>query len=154
MRTAVTVGFAVEEVDRARLDHLADVFGAGSRSSFLRAAMTVMEQVEQVGRRARVRAYGAERLAGAGYTVGDIPDIVEHALLEPDLEAAAQAALVSAAIRRRRPALIQDSAGCDDQVDAESELCDTRSTTDSWAPTDERPMISGFVPQGPPKLRD
>lgn len=118
MTTSVTVGFAVEEVDRARLDHLADVFGAGSRSNFLRAAMTVMEQVEQVGRLERVRAYGATRLAAAGYTVEDIPDIVEHALREPDLEAAAQAALVRAAIHRRRAAVVQDSASCDDQLDA------------------------------------
>lgn len=46
MRTATTIGFAVEEGDRARLDHLAAVFAGGNRSAFLRTAITVMEQLD------------------------------------------------------------------------------------------------------------
>jgi hypothetical protein len=101
MRSASTIGFAVEEKDRGRLDHLALVFGGGNRSAFLRTAMGVMEQLELAQELARTQAYGAQRLAEAGYTVEDIPDIVARALAEPDPEAIAQAKLIVADLSRR-----------------------------------------------------
>lgn len=101
MRTATTVGFAIEESDRARLDHLAEVFGGGNRSAFLRVAMNVMEQLELVQGLGRSQAYGAQRLADAGRTIEEIPEIVEKALASPDPDAVAQAKLVVADLTKR-----------------------------------------------------
>jgi hypothetical protein len=101
MRSASTVGFAVEEGDRERLDHLAWVFGGGNRSAFLRSAMRVMEQLELAQELARTQAYGAQRLAEARYAIEDIPDIVARALAEPDPDAIAQAKLIVADLARR-----------------------------------------------------
>lgn len=103
MRTATTIGFAVEEGDRARLDHLADVFGGGNRSAFLRTAISVMEQLELVRELGRSQAYGAQQLADAGHTIEDIPGIVEKALASLDPEAIAQAKLIVADLSRRYP---------------------------------------------------
>ncbi len=100
MRTATTIGFSVEERDRARLDHLADTFGGGNRSAFLRAAMDVMEHLELVQRIGRLQAYGAERLVESGFTVDDIPDVVDKALDSHDATAIAQARLVVAGLSR------------------------------------------------------
>lgn len=101
MRTATTIGFAVEEKDRARLDHLTEVFGGGNRSAFLRVAIGVMEQLELVQELGRSQAYGAQRLADCGRTADEIPEIVQKALADPDPEAAAQAKLVVADLSRR-----------------------------------------------------
>lgn len=104
MRTATTVGFAVEEADRPRLDHLAQVFGGGNRSAFLRTAIAVMEQFELVQEIGRTQAYGAQRLAEAGRRPEDIAEIVERALVSPDPEAVAQAKIIVADLSRRYPA--------------------------------------------------
>ena len=104
MRTATTIGFAVEEGDRARLDHLATVFAGGNRSAFLRAAITVMEQLELAQELGRTQAYGAQRLAEAGRTVEDVAEIVEKALVNPDPEALVQAKIIVADLSRRFPA--------------------------------------------------
>ncbi len=104
MRTATTIGFAVEEGDRVRLDHLATVFGGGNRSAFLRMAITVMEQLELAQELGRTQAYGAQRLAEAGRTIEDISEIVEKALADPDPEALVQAKIIVADHSRRFPA--------------------------------------------------
>ncbi len=101
MRTSSTIGFAVDEADRPRLDHLAEVFGQGNRSAFLRVAMRVMERYERAHRLARIQAYGAERLAESGYTIEDFPDLVAKAVADPSYEATARADLVVAEISRR-----------------------------------------------------
>ncbi|MHB8296441.1 MAG: hypothetical protein ACYDH5_17875 [Acidimicrobiales bacterium] len=104
MRTSTTIGFAVDEGDRARLDHLAGVFGGGNRSAFLRAAIRVMEQFDLVQGIGRTQAYGAQRLAEAGRSIDDIEDIVEKALADADPEAIVQAKLIVADLSRRYPA--------------------------------------------------
>lgn len=112
MRTTSTVGFAVDEGDRARLDHLAEVFGGGNRSAFLRVALKVMERYERAQRLAQLQAYGAERLAESGYSVEDIPGLVATALANPTPEGIAQADLIVAEISRRsKPIVRVPSAG-------------------------------------------
>lgn len=106
----MTIGFSVEERDRSRLDHLAEVFGGGNRSAFLRAAFDVMERLELAQQLGRTQAYGAERLAEGGYTTDDIPEIVERALASRDPAAVAQARLVVADITRSWPAPHRDDA--------------------------------------------
>ena len=61
-----TIGFAVAEEDLSRLDRLADRFGNGNRSAFLREAMRQMEVVERASRLAELQAYGARRAAEEG----------------------------------------------------------------------------------------
>ena len=100
VRTATTMGFSVEERDKARLEHLTDTFGGGNRSAFLRVALDVMERLELVQRIGRLQAYGAARLAESGFTVDDIPDIVNKALDSRDPAAVAQARLVVAGISK------------------------------------------------------
>lgn len=108
MRKASTVGFAVDESDRARLDHLSEVFGGGNRSAFLRKAMDVMERYELTQRLVELQAYGEERLAAAGKTSPDIPELVAKALADPDPDAIAQAKLIVAGLRGRAPVPARD----------------------------------------------
>lgn len=103
MRTARTIGFSVDEADRSRLEHLADVYGGGNRSAFLRKALDVMERYELAQRLVEVQAYGEERLAGAGRSEADIPELVAEALADPHPDAVAQAKLVVAGLRGRFP---------------------------------------------------
>lgn len=56
-----TVGFAVAEKDLKRLDHLAQKFGDGNRSAFLREAMHQMEVVDRAQRLVELQRYGSER---------------------------------------------------------------------------------------------
>lgn len=101
MRTTTTIGVAIEDGDRTRLDHLAQVFGGGNRSAFLRVAMNVMEQLELVQELGKSQAYGAQQLVVAGRTIEDIPEIVEKALANPDPGAVAQAKLIVADLSKR-----------------------------------------------------
>jgi len=108
MRTSTTIGFAVDEADRPRLDHLAEVFGGGNRSAFLRVAMKVMERYERVQRLAQIQAYGAERLAESGYTIEDFPDLVAKAVANPSHEATTRADLIVAEISRRAKPIVRE----------------------------------------------
>lgn len=103
MRKASTVGFAIDETDRQRLDHLSKVFGGGNRSAFLRKAMDVMERYELAQRLVELQAYGEERLASAGRVTSDIPGLVARALADPDPNAVAvaEAKLTVAGLRGR-----------------------------------------------------
>lgn len=101
MRKATTLGFAVDEADRARLDRLAGVFGGGNRSAFLRRAMAVMERLETANQLVEVQAYGEGRIAAAGRSTADVPAIVDRALADPDPDAVAQAKLIVASLRGR-----------------------------------------------------
>lgn len=103
MRTARTIGFSVDDADRPRLEHLADVYGGGNRSAFLRKALDVMERYELAQRLIEIQAYGEERLASAGRSETDIPELVAEALADPDPDAVAQAKLVVAGLRGRFP---------------------------------------------------
>ena len=103
MRKASTVGFAIDETDRQRLEHLSKVFGGGNRSAFLRKAMDVMERYELAQRLIELQAYGEERLATTGRTTADIPGLVARALADPDPDAVAEAKLIVAGLRDRAP---------------------------------------------------
>ena len=103
MRKASTVGFAIDDTDRERLEHLSKVFGGGNRSAFLRKAMDVMERYELAQRLVELQAYGEERLAAAGRVASDIPELVARALADPDPNAVAEAKLIVAGLRRRAP---------------------------------------------------
>jgi len=61
-----TVGFAVADEDRERLDRLVDQFGGGNRSAYLRATLTVMESLARSERLRELQARNAERAAAAG----------------------------------------------------------------------------------------
>jgi Arc/MetJ-type ribon-helix-helix transcriptional regulator len=61
-----TVGFAVADEDRARLDRLVEHFGGGNRSAYLRATLTVMESLARAERLRELQARNAERAAAAG----------------------------------------------------------------------------------------
>jgi Arc/MetJ-type ribon-helix-helix transcriptional regulator len=61
-----TIGFAVADEDRDRLDRLVQHFGAGNRSAFLRAALPVMEALARADRLRELQARNAERVAEAG----------------------------------------------------------------------------------------
>jgi hypothetical protein len=108
MRKATTVGFAIEDADRQRLDHLSSVFGGGNRSAFLRKAMDVMERYELAQRLVELQAYGEERLAMSGRTMADIPGLVAKALADPDPDAVAEAKLIVAGLRGRAPVPARD----------------------------------------------
>lgn len=75
-----TVGFAVSDEDRPRLDRLAARFGGGNRSAFLRAALDHMEAVERAEQLAELQAYGSERSAAAGLSPRDAAAVVRRAL--------------------------------------------------------------------------
>src|SRR5215471_3018327 len=61
-----TVGFAVADEDRERLDRLVEYFGGGNRSAYLRATLTVMESLARAERLRELQARNAERAAVAG----------------------------------------------------------------------------------------
>lgn len=61
-----TVGFAVDDNDRERLDRLVARFGNGNRSAFLRAAIPVMEAVARAERLQELQERNAERVAEQG----------------------------------------------------------------------------------------
>lgn len=78
--TTKTIGFSIAEEDEARLDRLAQRFGNGNRSAFLREAMRQMEVVERAERLASLQAYGAERSAAAGLSADDALAVVRRVL--------------------------------------------------------------------------
>lgn len=61
-----TIGFAVADEDRERLDRLVEYFGGGNRSAYLRATLTVMESLARAERLRELQARNAERAAAAG----------------------------------------------------------------------------------------
>ncbi len=75
-----TIGFAVADEDRPRLERLAARYGGGNRSAFLRAALDHMEAVERAEQLAELQAYGTERSAAAGLTHQQAVAVVRRAL--------------------------------------------------------------------------
>src|SRR6266705_461609 len=61
-----TVGFALADEDRERLDRLVEHFGGGNRSAYLRATLKVMESLRRAERLRDLQARNAERAAAAG----------------------------------------------------------------------------------------
>lgn len=75
-----TIGFAVAEEDLRRLDRLANRFGNGNRSAFLREAMHQMEVVDRAARLVDLQAYGAGRVTEAGLDEDDPVVVVRRVL--------------------------------------------------------------------------
>ena len=76
-----TIGFSVAEEDLDRLDRLADRFGNGNRSEFLREAMHQMEVVDRAGCLLDLQAYGSRRvLTEAGVDDNDPVAVVRRVL--------------------------------------------------------------------------
>ena len=75
-----TIGFAVSEEDRPRLERLTARYGGGNRSAFLRVALDHMEAVERAEQLAELQAYGNERSAAAGLSHREAVAVVRRAL--------------------------------------------------------------------------
>jgi len=75
-----TIGFAVAEEDLDRLDRLANRFGNGNRSAFLREAMHQMEVVDRAARLVDLQAYGARRVTEGGLDDDDPVAVVRRVL--------------------------------------------------------------------------
>jgi hypothetical protein len=75
-----TIGFAVSDEDRPRLERLATRYSEGNRSAFLRVALDHMEAIERAEQLADLQAYGNERAAAAGLTHQDAVAVVRRAL--------------------------------------------------------------------------
>ena len=75
-----TIGFAVSDEDRPRLERLATRYGGGNRSAFLRMALDHMEAVERAEQLAELQAYGNERSAAAGLSHQDAVAVVQRVL--------------------------------------------------------------------------
>lgn len=75
-----TVGFAIEERDRARLERLAKKYAGGNRSAFLRVAMEYMEAADRAERLRKLQAHGAEVSARLGLTLADVQLLVHEVL--------------------------------------------------------------------------
>ena len=61
-----TMGFAVADDDRERLERLVRHFGGGNRSAYLRATLPVMESLARAERLRELQARNAERAAARG----------------------------------------------------------------------------------------
>lgn len=75
-----TIGFAVADEDVARLGRLAQKYGGGNRSAFLREAMRQMEVLERAERLSHLQAYGAERAAASGVSYEQSVKVVRRVL--------------------------------------------------------------------------
>lgn len=63
---ARTIGFAVADEDRERLDRLVDRFGEGNRSAYLRATLKVMESLAIAEELRELQTASHRRLAAEG----------------------------------------------------------------------------------------
>ena len=75
-----TIGFAVADQDAARLERLAQRFGGGNRSAFLREAMRQMEVVDRAARLSELQGYGQERSAEVGLSHDQAVEVVRRVL--------------------------------------------------------------------------
>jgi predicted DNA-binding protein len=77
---AKTIGFALADEDRERLDELVEYFGNGNRSAYLRETLKVMTSVKLAEEWQRLQAYGQSRLDALGLTIDDVPGLVRREL--------------------------------------------------------------------------
>jgi Arc/MetJ-type ribon-helix-helix transcriptional regulator len=77
-----TVGFAVSDEDRERLDRLVEYFGGGNRSAYLRATLKVMESLRRAERLRALQAANHRRLAERGISADDLPGLIHQAYKE------------------------------------------------------------------------
>ena len=73
-----TVGFAISDEDRERLDRLVAHFGGGNRSAYLRATFTVMESLRRAERLRELQAANHRRLAERGTSAEDLPALIRE----------------------------------------------------------------------------
>jgi hypothetical protein len=71
-----SIGFAVSDEDRARLDDLADYFGGGNRSAYLRATFKVMESIRRADILRDLQARSHRRLAEQGIAEEDLDELI------------------------------------------------------------------------------
>jgi Arc/MetJ-type ribon-helix-helix transcriptional regulator len=74
-----TIGFAISDEDRERLDRLVEHFGGGNRSAYLRATLKVMESLRRAERLREMQAANHGRLAERGVATADLPDLIREA---------------------------------------------------------------------------
>jgi hypothetical protein len=74
-----TVGFAVSDDDRERLDRLVDYFGGGDPSAYLRATLKVMESLRRVHRLRSLQAANHRRLADQDVQADALTDLIREA---------------------------------------------------------------------------
>ena len=74
-----TVGFAVSDEDRERLDRLVEHFGGGNRSAYLRATLKVMESLRRAERLRELQAANHRRLAEEGIPAEELPGLIRDA---------------------------------------------------------------------------
>ncbi len=79
-----TIGFAVADEDRERLDRLVEYFGNGNRSAYLRATMKIMESLRRAERLRELQAANHRRLAQQGISAEDLPDLIRKAYKESE----------------------------------------------------------------------
>jgi hypothetical protein len=77
-----TVGFALADEDRERLDRLVEYFGGGNRSAYLRATFKVMESLRRAERLRDLQANNHRRLAEQGIAADDLPELIRQAYKE------------------------------------------------------------------------
>ena len=78
-----TIGFAVSDGDRERLDRLVEYFGGGNRSAYLRAPLKVMEALRRSERLRELQAANHRRLAEQSISADDLPDLIKAAYKGP-----------------------------------------------------------------------
>jgi hypothetical protein len=74
-----TIGFAIGDDDRERLDRLVEYFGGGNRSAYLRATLKVMESLRRAERLRELQAANHRRLAERGVAADELPDLIRDA---------------------------------------------------------------------------
>lgn len=79
---AVTVGFAIAEEDRAKLDELVEFYAAGNRSEFLRLAMQRMARDRFANRLTEIQNLAHQELAGKTFTSDEVVTLVKQANAE------------------------------------------------------------------------
>jgi hypothetical protein len=75
--STTTIGFAVADDDRERLDRLVAQFGGGNRSAYLRATLPVMESLARAERLRELQARNAERTAAAGHDYSSLLEAIK-----------------------------------------------------------------------------
>jgi hypothetical protein len=85
--STTTIGFAVADEDRERLNRLVAQFGAGNRSAYLRATLPVMESLARVERLRELQARNAERTAAAGRDNDSLLGVIQASYKGPDQKA-------------------------------------------------------------------
>jgi hypothetical protein len=74
-----TIGFAVADEDRERLERLVEHFGGGNRSAYLRATFKVMESLRRAERLRELQAANHGRLAERGISADELPTLIRDA---------------------------------------------------------------------------